>query len=1262
VPLVADLDGELPEEIHETTVTESMGDLMSLFRLSTLLLCVSLFSALSVIAQSTAIEGAADGNPAEADYVRDGNNDRWSTLNLSRDLVRLGIAPRNLTPNDSNLDARPLFQAGLAYAGKHPISLITLDQGAYYFLTPENAQTYLVFEGLSDLRVDLAGSKIYFAHPFLQGFLVSNCRRVTLTNFEADFLNPPYTHVRLASVDAQQRTLAYSSLPDWPNPEGFNGATTPLGPPVLWAVAFRNGSIVPGTSRMQVAQPISGDVLTLVQDKTPWTQSATLSTLEPGDTIVVTERGGESLINASRSDSVVFSNFTIYGSSAMAVLLNSVSNSTVDHVRVMPRPGSALVASNADGIHFVLSGPDNHIRNSFVTRTLDDALAIDSLDLATVTDQSGPRKLTVKRSFYRRFPNGTAVHFVDPTIARELGGATIVSQNPPDSDAPVLNGSVELTFARDLPAIAPGFGMAFADASDRGAGSSIEDNEVREISFGRGVYIAGAEGVTVEHNTIGHTSNAGIAVFQNTAAYPSPPSHDITIQFNEIHGSLGPMASGTGTQTATGAILVTSTNNTNAYANSPVNTNIRIRGNRIVDSGRSGIWIGELDGGLVEDNTIDNWYRHPELPLFGVNAQTAALLEQDFTRPIASLDSSNLRVQGNHMNFDPPTDTITVLPASVVAGNSATISWNSSNATACTAGGAWGGAVSTSGSQSITPLVAGRFNYSLTCIGIGGSTTASASLTVTAAPPTVKLSASAASVYAGQPITLTWTALSVTSCAASGAWAGKQPISGSRIITPSIATTLTYTLACTGPEGDASSSVAVVVSTPSLSLKNVFAPNDVTISTSEGAPYGNCDFWAAGASNCAKESKFGFGPTKVVRIYICLSGEVSTSTCSQQSAVTGALSASMLADIDSRIAAFAGTGIRLMVRFTYNFGPIGPGAMDAPINVISKHIDQVAPVLLKNKDLIFAIEAGFIGTWGEWHDSTNGNDTAVAHKVVLDKELSYFSGAFPILVREPADLIQYNGNLTPSPALGLHDDYYASNSTDAGTFENCDTRAGFCLPQYSSDQLRSYAATVSATTMFAGEFGAVYPPLQSCSELDEYSYIYHAQSITLQPASIGTELEDEGCALSFYNKVGTRIELKEATIDGSPSANGRLHLVLTLANTGFGRVIRPRPVTLLFVSSGRVVAQFPIALADMDLRQLKASATTVPQTYLIDVTMPPTFPTSGSVSAVLLIPDPVPSLGPQPAYALPLNSLDQNDNPIFDPATGFNLIATFNAE
>jgi len=70
----------------------------------------------------------------------------------------------------------------------------------------------------------------------------------------------------------------------------------------------------------------------------------------------------------------------------------------------------------------------------------------------------------------------------------------------------------------------------------------------------------------------------------------------------------------------------------------------------------------------------------------------------------------------------------------------------------------------------------------------------------------------------------------------------------------------------------------------------------------------------------------------------------------------------------------------------------------------------------------------------------------------------------------------------------------------------------------------------------------------------------------------------------------------------------------------------------------------------------------VPQTVQLNVTLPATFPTSGAVSAALPFPDPAPSLTSQPAYALPLNSVDATHHPVFNPTTGYNVIATFNAE
>ena len=570
-------------------------------------------------------------------------------LNLSRDLVRLGIAAENLAPNKPSFDARPIFQAALQYVKTHHTSLLTVDPGAYYFLTPQQSNAYLSFPALSNLTLDLAGSTVYFADAFLQGFSLTDCQHVTLTNFKVDFLKPPYTYVQLAAVDATNRKFTYKTMPGWPDPATL---TSPSGISVVpWVVAFRGGHILPETSRMRVAQPIAGNVLSLVPAKTPWTQSATLATFQPGDTLVVTQRGGLPPVNVMRGDSITISHATFYGSGVIAVLFNTSSNSTVDQVDVMPRKGN-LTSANADGIHFVDSGPNNHIRNCYVTGTLDDALVIDSYDIAaTLADTpKGATQITVRRRAYDHFPNGTIVNFIDPNSANELAGGTIVSQNPPDPSSPVFGGTVTLTFNRELPALARGSGVSFATPAQRGFGSSIENNRVGEVPFGRGIWIGGSEGVTIKDNHIGSTSNGGIVVYEDNKSYPTPPAHDILIRNNVVEDSLGPMASGSGTQIAVGGIMVDSINVTHAFVSSSPNTNISILNNRILSSGRSGIWVGQLNGGTIRDNTIIRYHQYPNLPLFGVSAAESSQLLLDFAQPIVTRDNRNVSVSDNFVS------------------------------------------------------------------------------------------------------------------------------------------------------------------------------------------------------------------------------------------------------------------------------------------------------------------------------------------------------------------------------------------------------------------------------------------------------------------------------------------------------------------------------------------------------------------------------------------------------------------------------------
>lgn len=86
-----------------------------------------------------------------------------------------------------------------------------------------------------------------------------------------------------------------------------------------------------------------------------------------------------------------------------------------------------------------------------------------------------------------------------------------------------------------------------------------------------------------------------------------------------------------------------------------------------------------------------------------------------------------------------PTVTIAANPTTVVAGASTTLTWSSTNATACTASGAWTGSRPISGSESQTPASAGTSAYTLTCTGSGGSGNATANVVVTPRPATTRL-------------------------------------------------------------------------------------------------------------------------------------------------------------------------------------------------------------------------------------------------------------------------------------------------------------------------------------------------------------------------------------------------------------------------------------------------------------------------------------------------------------------------------------------
>ncbi len=82
-----------------------------------------------------------------------------------------------------------------------------------------------------------------------------------------------------------------------------------------------------------------------------------------------------------------------------------------------------------------------------------------------------------------------------------------------------------------------------------------------------------------------------------------------------------------------------------------------------------------------------------------------------------------------------PTAVLSLGAASIVLGQSTSLTWSSTNATACTASGSWTGAVALSNTKTVSPAAVGTYTYTLSCSNASGSSpSTSVTLAVTAAP------------------------------------------------------------------------------------------------------------------------------------------------------------------------------------------------------------------------------------------------------------------------------------------------------------------------------------------------------------------------------------------------------------------------------------------------------------------------------------------------------------------------------------------------
>ncbi len=188
------------------------------------------------------------------------------------------------------------------------------------------------------------------------------------------------------------------------------------------------------------------------------------------------------------------------------------------------------------------------------------------------------------------------------------------------------------------------------------------------------------------------------------------------------------------------------------------------------------------------------------------------------------------------------------------ANQTTIIRWTSSDATACTASGAWSGARAVIGSTGIGPLSQDS-DYTLSCTGPGGTDTATLRVTVAAAPepaPTLSFTASPGTITSGQSVNLSWNATNASGCQAGNGWSGNRPVSGTETRGPLTANT-SFSLTCAGPGGSVTRTRSVTVTTaptsPAPTLSFSVTPSTVTSGQSVSLNWSTTDTTGCTAGN-----------------------------------------------------------------------------------------------------------------------------------------------------------------------------------------------------------------------------------------------------------------------------------------------------------------------------------------------------------------------------------------------------------------------------
>ena len=344
-------------------------------------------------------------------------------------------------------------------------------------------------------------------------------------------------------------------------------------------------------------------------------------------------------------------------------------------------------------------------------------------------------------------------------------------------------------------------------------------------------------------------------------------------------------------------------------------------------------------------------------------------------------------------------------------------------------------------------------------------------------------------------------------------------------------------------------------------------------------------------------------------------------------------------------------GMKCILRFAYDKNS-GDGFQDASPATWETHLAQLKPYLQANADVIYVVQAGFLGCWGEWYYSSLGTGDEIEwsyRQNLIDQLLDAVPANRCVQLRTPLFKKTYLGNNNPLTSavayhgsdqarLGHHNDAFLNGEKNQGTYENRTTDMAYIAQEC------LYVPIGGETNLDEGKLDTYNTWCKgSIAEAEmaqlHYSYLNHSYS-----EYVTDKWKEEGAYARISRNMGYRFQLLSASFDAQVVAGTSMNVQLNIKNVGYAPLYNERYAYIVLKNSTNT---YSLPLSSDPRTWAPNSATTAINEY---ITLPATM-AAGTYELYLYLPDASSSIAANPKYAVRFANQG-----IWESATGYNIL------